>query len=70
MVSIETLNEDKLHPIQAVPSVETEALEKAFFDDLVAYLQTINPDLGNVVTIGFQGFDKKDVVMQLPVKSS
>ena len=39
-------------------------------DDLVAYLKTINSDLADVVTLGFQGFDKKDVVKQLPVKSS
>ena len=70
MVSIETLNEDEYHPMQAAPSAETEALEKAVFDDLVAYLKTINPDLADVVTLGFQGFDKKDVVKQLPVKSS
>ena len=29
MVSIETLNEDEYHPMQAAPSAETEALEKA-----------------------------------------
>lgn len=69
-MSIETLNEDEYHPMQAAPSAETEALEKAIFDDLVAYLKAINPDLADVVTLGFQGFDKKDVVKQLPVKSS
>lgn len=69
-VSIETLNEDEYHPMQAAPSAETEALEKAIFDDLVVYLKAINPDLADVVTLGFQGFDKKDVVKQLPVKSS
>lgn len=70
MVSIETLNEDEYHPMQAAPSAETEALEKAIFEDLVEYLKTINSDLADVVTLGFQGFDKKDVVKQLPVKSS
>jgi hypothetical protein len=70
MVSIETLNEDDYHPMQAAPSAETEALEKAIFEDLVEYLKTINSDLADVVTLGFQGFDKKDVVKQLPVKSS
>ncbi len=70
MLSIETLNEDEYHPMQAAPSAETEALEKAVFDDLVAYLKTINPYLADVVTLGFQGFDKRDVVKQLPVKSS
>ena len=70
MASIETLNEDEYHPMQAAPSAETEALEKAIFDDLVTYLKAINSDLADVVTLGFQGFDKKDVVKQLPVKSS
>ena len=70
MVSIETLNEDEYHPMQAAPSAETEALEKAIFEDLVDYLKTINSDLADVVTLGFRGFDKKDVVKQLPVKSS
>jgi len=33
MVSIETLNEDEYHPMQAAPSAETEALEEAIFED-------------------------------------
>ena len=70
MLSIETLNEDEYHPMQAAPSAEAEALEMAIFEYLVEYLKTINSDLADVVTLGFQGFDKKDVVKQLPVKSS
>ena len=62
------------HVVREVPTVTVEqreeALEKTIFEDLVDYLKTINSDLADVVTLGFRGFDKKDVVKQLPVKSS
>lgn len=70
MVSLEELDEENFHPMEAAPSAETEALEEVIFDDLIAYLKDINPALADVVTLGFKGFDKKDVVRQLPVKSS
>ena len=56
--------------MEAAPSAESEALEEIIFDDLVAYLKNINPALADVITLGFQGFDRKDVIRQLPVKSS
>lgn len=70
MVSLEELDEENFHPMEAAPSAESEALEEVIFDDLVAYLKDINPALADVVTLGFRGFDKKGVVKQLPVKSS
>ena len=70
MVSLQTLDEENFHPMEAAPSAETEALEKIIFDDLVTYLKDISPDLADVVTLGFQGFAKKDVVKRLKVKSS
>ena len=69
-VSIETLEEENFHPMEAAPSAESESLEKLMFEDLVEYLKSISPILAETVTLGFQGFDKKDVVGQLPVKSS
>ena len=56
--------------IGAVPSAESEALEKVMFDELVSYLKDMNPVLADVVTLGFRGFSRKGVVGQLPVKSS
>ena len=69
-VSLNELDEENFHPMEAAPSAEAEALEEIIFDDLVAYLKNINPTLADVITLGFQGFDRKDVIRQLPVKSS
>ena len=70
VTSLNELAEDDFHPMEAAPSAESEALEEVIFDDLVAYLKDINPALADVITLGFQGFDRKDVIRQLPVKSS
>lgn len=70
MLSIERLNEDEFHPMEAAPSAESEGLMKLLFNDLKEYLHEINPALEAVVTLGFQGFDKSEVVQQLPVKKS
>ena len=70
VMSLNELAEDDFHPMEAAPSAESEALEEVIFDDLVAYLKDINPALAVVITLGFKGFDRKDVIRQLPVKSS
>lgn len=70
IVSIERLNEDEFHPMGAVPSPENELMEEIIFDDLILYLKSINPRLADIVTLGFEGFDKKEIVKHLPVKSS
>lgn len=70
MVSIETLDEDEFHPMEAAPSAESEGLMKLMFNDLKEYLHEISPALEDVVTLGFQGFDKSEVVQRLPVKKS
>lgn len=69
-VSLESLDDENYAPMETAPSAESEALEKATFDDLLAYLKEINPVLADVVMLGFQGFEKKDIIKQLPVKSS
>lgn len=69
-ISIETMNEENFHPMEAEPSAESIAMEKFLFNDLKEYLTNINPVLGDLVSLGFQGFDRKEVIQQLPVKSS
>ena len=55
---------------ELIPEVPGTKSGWNIFEDLVEYLKTINSDLADVVTLGFQGFDKKGVVKQLSVKSS
>ena len=70
VVSLDELDEDAYHPMVASPPSESVAVERFLLDDLLDYLRGINPALADVVSLGFQGFDKKDIVRMLPVKSS
>ncbi|MBQ8094420.1 MAG: hypothetical protein IJ242_12735 [Clostridia bacterium] len=70
MASIEMLNEEEYHPMEAAPSAESESLMKLMFNDLKDYLHDISPALEDVVTLGFEGFDRNEVVQHLPVKKS
>lgn len=70
LLSIEAMEEEHFHPMNALPSAETEALEEVLFDDLVDYLKDIHPALAEVVTLGFEGFERKEIVKRLPVQSS
>jgi hypothetical protein len=45
-------------------SAESEAMMELLFGDLRDYLQDIEPALEQVVTLGFQGFDRKEIVQQ------
>ena len=69
-VSIEEIDEENFHPMEAAPSAESEALEEIIFDELVAYLKDVSPALADVVTLGFRGFDKKEIIQQVPVQKS
>ena len=70
LVSLGELNEEDLQKIEFAPSAEAEGLMKLMFNDLKEYLHKINPSLEDAVTLGFQGFDKSEIVKRLPVKSS
>ena len=70
IVSIEELDEENYHPMKTVPSSESVSMEKFLLDDLLAYLGSINPVLAEVASLGFDGFDKKEVIQQLPVQKS
>lgn len=70
MISIEELKGEEYKKHMYTCSAESEAMMELLFDDLQDYLHDIEPALEQVVTLGFQGFDRKEIVQQLPGKKT
>lgn len=70
MVSLQDLDDENYAPMESAPSAEDEALLGIMLDDLLEYLGGMNPMLADVVRMGYDGMTKKDIVRNLPVKSS
>ncbi len=39
-------------------------------DELLKYLRSLNPLLADVISFGYKGFDRKDIIQVLPIKKS
>ncbi|MBR5109052.1 MAG: hypothetical protein IK099_02560 [Clostridia bacterium] len=69
-VSYEELDDENYAPMECAPSAETTAMEGFLLKDLLEYLGSINPVLADIVSMGYGGLEKKDIVQRLGVKSS
>ena len=69
-IPLSELDEEKDPPVAKVFSAESGALEKLLLEDLLEELGKINPVLADVVSLGYQGFERKEIIRQLPVKPS
>lgn len=65
-VSLETLDEDEFHPMDAASSAEECALLGFILDDLLKDL----PQFAEIIRLGYQGLSRKEIIAQLPVKKS
>ena len=70
MIPIGELEEGEYQMAWSVPSAESDGMMELLFDDLKDYLHRIDPALEKVVTLGSQGFDRKEIIQQLPGKKT
>lgn len=47
-----------------------ECLTGLMFNELMKHLRSLNPLLADVISFGYKGVDRKDIVQMLPVKMS
>ena len=69
-VSYEELDDENYAPIGCAPSAETLAMEGLLLEDLLDYLRSIHPVFAEIVSMGYAGLEKKDIIRHLGVKSS
>ena len=70
VVSLDALMEENRLPGEQVSSAESIAMEEILLDELIAAVGKMNPMFGEVVRLGYQGMDRKEIVAALPVKKS
>ena len=70
VVSLDELAEDDYAPMECVPSAESLAMDVLTLNDLLKHLRSINPAYAEVVSLGHEGFEKKEIVRRLGVKTS
>ncbi len=69
MVSLETLEEKNFHPMKNEPSAESCVLFNTMLDDLLTFsAKTLYH--GDVIRMGLDGLDRKQIIERLPVKKS
>ena len=69
-VSLDELAEEEFNPMECVPSAESLAMDVLTLDDLLKHLRSINPVYAEIVSLGHEGFEKKEILRRLGVKSS
>ena len=70
VVSLDELAEEDFTPMECVPSAESLAMGGFLLGDLLQYLESINPIMADIVSMGYDGLEKKEIVQRLGVKSS
>ena len=70
VVSLDELTEEDFNPMDCVPSAESLAMDSLQLVDLLKHLKSINPVLADIVSMGYNGLEKKEIVQRLGVKSS
>ena len=69
-VSLDELDEDDYAPLECVPSAESLAMDGLLLEDLLKHLKSISPIIADIVSMGYEGLKKKEIVQRLGVKSS
>jgi len=70
VVSLDELAEEDFAPADCVPSAESLAMDSLQLEDLLQQLKSINPVMADIVSMGYKGLEKKEIVQRLGVKSS
>ena len=70
MIPIGKLKDEEYLKHMCAHSAESDAMMELLFGDLQDYLHDIDPALEQVVILGFQGFDRKEIIQQLPGKKT
>ena len=70
VVSLDELAEEDFTPMECVPSAESLAMDSLLLEALLNHLRSINPVMADIVSMGYSGLEKKDIVKRLGVKSS
>ncbi len=70
LVSLDALLEEGFLPAGAVPSAESAAMEGILPEELYADIRKVNPLFGEIIRLGYQGLDRKEIVDALPVRKS
>ena len=69
LVSLETLTEENFHPMKTEPSAENEALVNTILDDLLKLASKFLYH-EDIIRMGIDGLDRKQIIERLPVKKS
>ena len=70
VVSLDELAEEDFNLMECVPSAESLAMDSLQLEGLLDHLAHINPVYAKIVTMGYDGFEKKEILRRLGVKSS
>lgn len=70
IVSLDEMLEEGCFPTETVMSAESIAMERILLDELIAVVGKKNPLYGEVIRMGYQGMNRKEITDYLPVKKS
>ncbi len=70
IVSLDELAEDDYTPMECVPSAESLAMDGLLLKDLIKEVRRKKPILADIVSMGYDGLTKKEIVQRLGMKSS
>ncbi len=69
-VSLDALNEEDFHPMDAVPSAEDYAMLRFLLEDLLNNFSDKCPRYAEIIQLGFSGLGKKEILEYMPMKKS
>lgn len=69
-VSMDALDEQDFHPANATPSAEDCAMLSCLLTDLLDDFAEQYPHYAEIIRLGYQGYDRKEIVEMLPVKKT
>ena len=70
VLSLEQLEEFDFAPMENTPSAEDCAMLDILLEDLLKNLDSMNPAYGQIVRMGYQGYQTKEIIQALPLKKS
>ena len=70
IVSLDELAEEDFTPADCVPSAESVAMDGLLLKDLIKEVRRKKPILADIVSMGYDGLTKKEIVQRLGMKSS
>lgn len=70
IVSLDALLEKEYEPTETAPSAESVVMEGVLLDEMITDLEKKNELYRDVIRLGYQGMDRKEIADALPVKKS